>query len=449
MNADLRDAALRIGRAGVRAADPARLTRASLSLPSVAARCASVRGVRVVAAGKAAVAMWGAAAQHLPTVREAVVIAPACPADATRPPVVAFAAGHPLPTLESEAAARAALELAGRVAGDECLVLLVSGGASALMAAPAGDVTLEDKVQATRALLHSGARIDEINAVRKHLSAVKGGRLARAAGGRCLTLALSDVIGDHEDDLSVIGSGPGVADASTFADALAVVDARGVRGQVRASVVRRLEAGARGEVGETPKPGEPDMRQVVATVIGGRRDAMRGAAEEARRLGFEVVVIEAPVLGEAREAAVRFVADALAPENGVGSIFSGSLQKIDPTPFSPRCVIASGETTVTVRGRGRGGRNQEFALAAAEVLSAVGRPTALLSLGTDGIDGPTDAAGGLVDHTTLARASAAGLSIAEALARNDAHPCLQRLGDLVVTGPTGTNVGDLVVITVA
>lgn len=435
MTATLRDAALAIGRAGVRAVDPARLTRDALAAPDVAARLAGASGVRVVAVGKAALRMWTAAGAGLRGVREAVVVAPSIPDHPTAP--AAFVeGGHPIPTAGSEAAARAALALARRVAHDECLVLLVSGGASALMAAPADGLSLDDKMQATRALLRCGARIDEINAVRKHLSAVKGGRLARAAGGRCVTLALSDVIGPHEDDLSVIGSGPGVADPSTFADALAVLEAHALRGHVPAAVVRRLEAGVRGEIEESPKPGDADRRDLVARVIGGRRDAMRGAAAEAARLGFAVHVVEAPLLGEARAAAPRFVLDALARASARGGA-------------APVCVVASGETTVTVTGHGRGGRNQEFALAAAAVLSAGGRPAAVLSLGTDGVDGPTDAAGGLVDHTTASRTAALGLSIHRALADNDAYPCLQRLGDLVVTGPTGTNVGDLVVIAMA
>ena len=435
MTATLRDAALAIGRAGVRAVDPARLARDALAAPDVAARLAGASAVRVVAVGKAAVPMWTAAHAGLRDVREALVVAPSIPVQSATSATF-VEGGHTIPTAGSEAAAWAALALARRVTRDECLVLLVSGGASALMAAPAEGVSLLDKMRATRALLRCGARIDEINAVRKHLSAVKGGRLARAAGGRCVTLGLSDVIGPHEDDLSVIGSGPGVADPSTFTDALAVLEKHGLRAHVPAPIVRRLEAGVRGEIEESPKPGDADMWNLVAQVIGGRRDAMRGAAEEATRRGFEVHVVEAPLLGEAREVARRFVLDALAWVSGRRGA-------------SPVCVVASGEPTVTVTGHGRGGRNQEFALAAAAVLSAAGRPVALLSLGTDGVDGPTDAAGGLVDHTTVSRAAALGLSIERSLADNDAYPCLQQLGDLVVTGATGTNVGDLVVVTSA
>jgi hydroxypyruvate reductase len=434
--ASLREDARAIGLAGVRAADPGGCTRAALTSPAIRERLASVAAVRVVAVGKASVAMWAAAEPLLPPVREALVIAPIPPSSALAPPARIHVAGHPLPTAGSHAAAHAALDLARRVGDDEWLVLLVSGGASALMAGPAGGVSLDDKVAATRALLRCGADIVEINTVRKHLSAVKGGRLARTAGGRCMTLALSDVIGAHEDDVSVIGSGPGVADVSTFEDARRIVEARGLRDTLPSNVVRRLDAGVRGEIDETPKPGEADTRDVVATVIGGRRDAMRGAADEAARRGYAVEVVEAPLLGEARDTAVRFVSDALVR----GRTSSGVRRA---------CVIASGETTVTVRGGGRGGRNQEFALAAALPLATCGRSAALLSLGTDGIDGPTDAAGGLVDEGTTARAAAAGVSIDAALADNDAYECLSRLGDLVVTGPTGTNVGDLVVITMA
>lgn len=433
MTSSLREAALAIGRAGVRAADPAERVATALADREIRAWIECAGQLSVIAAGKASVAMWTAASVRVPRVRDALVIAPASRPMTVAAPARVVIGGHPFPTAGSQAAARAALDVAARVGEDEALVLLVSGGASALMAAPARGVSLDDKAAVTRVLLGSGADIAAINTVRKHLSAVKGGWLARAARGRCLTLALSDVIGDHEDDLSIIGSGPGVADGSTFADACRVVAVRGLRDSLPARVTRRLEAGARGELRETPKPGDRDMQQVVARVIGGRREAMRGAAAEARRRGFAVEVVDAPLVGEARETAARFVAGALRRVSGMRGA-------------RPACVIASGETTVTVTGGGRGGRNQEFALAAAGALAVLDHPAVLLSLATDGIDGPTDAAGGLVDEATLARAAGLGLSIDGALADNDSYTCLQRLGDLVVTGPTGTNVGDLVVL---
>lgn len=437
MAAGLREDAIAIGRAGVRAADPGERTRAALRAAATSRHLAGAAGVRAIAVGKASAAMWAAAAPLLPPVREALVVAPVAPSGTLPAPARLHLSGHPVPTPDSHEAAAAALRVARAVTEGEWLVLLVSGGASALMAAPAGGVSLEDKAQTTRALLRCGADITEINTVRKHLSDVKGGRLARAAGGRCLTLALSDVIGAHEDDLSVIGSGPGVPDASTFGDALAVVGRHGLPRELPPAVLARLLAGAAGELEETPKPGDEDMHLVEAVVIGGRRDAMRGAADEARARGYVTEVIEAPLLGEARDTSGRFAREVLERCRA-----AGAGRRV--------CAIASGETTVTVRGGGRGGRNQEFALAAAGVLAEhPGASVALLSIGTDGIDGPTDAAGGLVDETTAARAAGSGASIAAALADNDAYPCLARLGDLVVTGPTGTNVGDLVVVVIA
>jgi hydroxypyruvate reductase len=258
------------------------------------------------------------------------------------------------------------------------------------------------------------------------LSRIKGGRLAEAAAAPALTLAISDVVGD---DLSVIGSGPTVADGSTFAAALDALDAHGGRDLFPASVVSRLAAGVRGEIPETPKPaGGPAG---TARVIGSRHEAMAGAAAEARARGYQVRVAEAAVVGEARTAAQTCVAAAAGLAGGV-----------------PVCLISSGETTVHVKGRGRGGRNQEFALAAVNLMSRL-PAAALASVGTDGVDGPTDAAGALVDSSTAARAQAAGLSAPHFLEDNDAYTFFEALGDLIHTGPTGTNVGDLQVILLA
>jgi glycerate-2-kinase len=277
----------------------------------------------------------------------------------------------------------------------------------------------------------SGADITALNAVRKHLSAVKGGRLASACAGRMITLAISDVVGD---DLGVIGSGPGVPDASTWADALEVLRRFGGAGH-DAQVVARVEAGCRGELPETPKAGDPSMARASAHVIGGRLQAMRAAAAEGRALGYEVAVHDPAVTGEARIAARAWWAQTGAR---VG------------TPGRPLLIVSSGETTVRVTGPGRGGRNQEFALAAARPLADAPVAAALLSRGTDGVDGPTDAAGALVDGATLARADAAGLPTPDlVLDRNDSYPFFDALSDLVRTGPTGTNVGDLQLLLVA
>lgn len=292
--------------------------------------------------------------------------------------------GHPLPDAESFRAGAEALRVADENrAREETLVVLLSGGASAMLAAPAPGVTIEEKIARTRELLRSGLPIADINAVRKRLSAIKGGKLAQRAG-RSVTFALSDVHAPIEDDPSVIGSGPTVAD--------------------------------------------PPVAGATFVLAGSRRDAMRGAREKARQLGYEVVAIEPPVLGDAREAAAALAA---------------RISRLARDRTAPLCVIASGETTVTLdaRAQGRGGRNQEFALAFAMAFNR--EPYAFGSFGTDGVDGPTDAAGAIVDERTLVRAREKGLDAARALQAHDSYAFFQALGDLVRTGPTGTNVGDL------
>jgi len=339
-----------------------------------------------------------------------------------------------MPTAGSEYAGRRALRIAASLRADETLLVLLSGGASALMAVPADGLSLADKQNTTRCLLRAGADIHELNTVRKHLSAIKGGWLAAAAPGACRTFAISDVVGD---DPSVIGSGPAVPDATTFRDALDVLRRFGGAAGDAAYppvVVDRIAAGARGEVPETPKPDDGRLARASMHVIGGRRQAMEGAAAEAVSRGYHVVRVDDAVVGEARAVAPSHLRAALARAADVGR---------------PACIVSSGETTVRVTGDGVGGRNQEFALACAAPLEAVGTPAALASIGTDGIDGPTDAAGALVDATTIARARASRLDPAVFLQRNDTYHFFKTLDDLIRTGPTGTNVGDLQAILLA
>jgi glycerate 2-kinase len=339
--------------------------------------------------------------------------------------------GHPIPTVESERGGRLALERAGSLYHDERLLVLLSGGASALMAVPAEGITLEDKRATTDRLLRAGADIHALNTVRKHLSSIKGGWLAAHAGGRCDTFAISDVVGD---DPSYIASGPTVADLSRFEDALDVLRRFGGEAGFPPPVVARLRQGAAGEVPETPKPGDTRLAQTRTVVIGSRRDAMTGALTEAGALGYQVLRLDDAVVGEARTTAVAHLRAVLARAAGLGR---------------PACIVSSGETTVHVTGQGKGGRNQEFTLAAAELLRETGEPGVIASIGTDGIDGPTDAAGALADSTTIDRARAAGLMPARYLSDNNAYAFFAALGDLIHTGPTGTNVGDLQIILLA
>jgi glycerate 2-kinase len=338
-------------------------------------------------------------------------------------------ASHPVPDARSVSAARAVLDVAGAADDGDLLLLLLSGGASALMALPANGVSLEDKQRACERLLLEGAEIHDLNTVRKHLSAVKGGQLAAAAGGSVLTLAVSDVVGD---DVSVIGSGPSVADASTFADALMQLDRYGGRGGYPEAVVSRLTAGVTGATAETPQAGDPRLARSDVRVIGNSRSAVAGALAVARSLGYAVHVVNEPVVGEAHIAAHRLM-----------EVTSRMVQ-----PFGGLlCILAAGETTVRVAGTGKGGRNQECALAMARGLEALGTAAAAASVGTDGVDGPTDAAGGIVDSTTVTRAAAAGLGPPERyLDDNNSYVILDELGDLIRTGPTNTNVGDLQII---
>ncbi len=333
--------------------------------------------------------------------------------------------GHPVPDGGSQEAGLAALNCARSVTREEALVVLLSGGASALLAAPIAGVTLEEKIRATEILLAAGVPIHALNCVRKKLSLVKGGRLAAASRGPVLTLAISDVVGPVEDDPSVIGSGPTAPDQTSVADALAVVAP--VAERMPPPVMRALTRGAT----EGGHRGTWSRAEDVYQVVGGRADAMRGAAEAAVRLGYDVVTLDEAVTGVAREVGCRHPAAA---------------RRAAGRRAGPVCVVSSGETTVEVVGQGRGGRNQELALAAVKAMDDWGQPAVLASVGTDGVDGPTDAAGALVDTESAARASAEGLDVERYLVDNDAYAFFDALGDLVRTGPSGTNVGDLQVV---
>ncbi len=339
-------------------------------------------------------------------------------------------AGHPLPDDGSRAAAQAMLDLLSGAGPGDRVIALVSGGGSAMISAPAEGISPEDKEAVVRRMLQSGADIASFNAVRKHLSRVKGGLLARAAHPAAVRgLLLSDVPGD---DPSVIASGPFSPDPTTYADAIAILAGRDVLRAIPPAARAHLEAGRDGRVPETPKPGDEAFGRVVLSVIGSNRSALDAAAVAAREAGAGTVrVLPGFLRGEASRCARAFVEELRAARREAPADRAVAL-------------IAGGETTVTVRGGGRGGRNQEFALAAAvEMDGEAGM--AILSCGTDGVDGPTDAAGAFADGTTCARARSEGLSPRDHLDRNDAYPFFRALSDLVVTGPTGTNVTDVAV----
>jgi hydroxypyruvate reductase len=345
-------------------------------------------------------------------------------------------AGHPVPDAAGLAGAERIASLLYGLTERDLVILLLSGGGSALLPLPADAITLADYQALTNLLLRCGADITEINAVRKHCSRLQGGQLARlAAPAQVAALILSDVVGTP---LDAIASGPTVPDRSTFAAAWRILERYGIAGQTPASVRDHLCRGLAGLIPDTPKPGDPLFARVNNVVVGDNASAGRAAVAEAGRLGFTATLLTTFLQGEARE---------------VGRVAAGLAQGIasgqsDLRP--PACLVLGGETTVTVRGQGTGGRNQELALAAAIALEGYALPpgieVAVVSLGTDGTDGPTDAAGGIVTADSVARGKALGLDARALLANNDSYSFLGALGDLIVTGPTQTNVNDLILV---
>jgi glycerate 2-kinase len=390
---------------------------------------ASIDRILLIGAGKAAAAMAAGALQVL---GERIVEGTITTRDGhgtELPRIEVWEAAHPVPDTRGMAGAADALRLA-REAGPRDLVLcLLSGGASALWPAPVPGVSLTQLREVTDALLRSGATIHEINTVRKHLSRIGGGWLARAAvPARVVTLAVSDVVGGA---LDVIASGPTVPDPTTYADALEVLRSGGIHPP--SAILAHLQAGDDGEREETPKPYDAVFEFATAHVIAGGSEALAGAAREAERLGYRARIVAEDLEGEASSVGEQ-----------VAQLAIGSLAE---APDAPLALLLGGETTVTVQGSGRGGRNQELALAAAVELEDV-RGVLVAAMGTDGTDGPTDAAGAFADGGTVARGHAAGLDARDALRRNDAYPFLRAAGDLIVTGPTGTNVNDVVLVLV-
>jgi hydroxypyruvate reductase len=420
----------RIFRAGVAAVAPARAVRANLRRRGTTVRVGTHPlhvgpggTVRIVAIGKAAGAMGDAAARAVGPSCEAMAVTPrGYPGSRAGVPVLF--GEHPVPGPGSFRAGRALLRFVGAAGPDDVLLFLVSGGGSAVAEVPAGAVAPTEFSRTTELLLASGAPIDAMNAVRRHLSQVKGGQLAAATDSPIpfATLALSDVVGDAPED---IASGPTVPDPSTFRDAVTVVRRYRLGRRLPRRVTHHLSEGAQGRLPETPKPGDPRFRAAPFVLIGSNLRAVRAAAHAAWAIGYRAEVVDRPIVGETRPAALRFARRLLGGR---------------PTP--PRALIAGGETTVTLGPRpGRGGRNQEFALGCARALA--GRNALVLSAGTDGIDGPTDAAGGWVDGATENRGPRVGVDIPRALARHAAYDALERLGSLLRTGSTGTNVMDL------
>jgi glycerate 2-kinase len=438
---NMSDTIQRLIRAALNAVDPAQSVRNLVSRDQGRLSVAGMRydlrqydGVYVVGGGKAGAPMALALSEVLGAdltggwinVKEGHLIDEPLPET-----LVIHEAGHPIPNEAGQEGARRILDLA-RQAGERDLVFcLISGGGSALLPAPVEGISLADLQALTGAMLRCGATINEINAVRKHCSQLKGGQLARVASpATVVSLILSDVVGNP---LDVIASGPTVPDTTTFGDAYAVLDKFGIVDEVPQNIIARLRAGIAGDIPDTPKAGDPLFDKVQNVIVGSNAIAARAAAAAAREMEYNTLVLSTYVEGEAREIAL------------VGAAIAKSLVAEGWPIARPACVIAGGETTVTIRGSGKGGRNQEMALAAAIALEGWQGIT-LFTLATDGTDGPTDAAGAIVDGQTLSRARALGLSAADYMARNDSYHFFDRLGDLIRTGPTNTNVNDLLFV---
>ena len=346
--------------------------------------------------------------------------------------IVVAEAGHPIPDQSGQRAAARLCAMAAELGRRDLLIVLLSGGASSLLPAPVAGVTLADKQRTTQELLRCGASIREINTVRKHLSRIKGGRLAELTEATVVTLILSDVL---SDDLSAIASGPTAPDPTTYQEAVAILKRYRIWRAVPQRVRQHLGRGCQGFVSETPKPGSSLFRRVHHHVVGNNTAAVTAVTCAAREAGLRTFVHTPALTGEAREAGQRF-----------GAMARNIVREGKPLQ-RPCCVVAGGETTVTVTGKGTGGRAQEFAAAAALEIAGLAKVW-VVAIGTDGTDGPTDAAGAVIDGNTVARAQRRSVDLKGALKRHNTYPALKRLHQLIITGPTGTNVNDLYLLLV-
>jgi len=421
--------------AGLKAADPGEAVGRAISLEGelllVGDReynLGAFDRIIIVGAGKAAASMSAALEGVLgPYLTEGIITTKYGHGCALKG-VSVTEAGHPIPDEAGARCSRRILDLLEGVGERDLVLCVISGGGSALLPMPIGGISLDDKQKTTQALLDCGADIHEINTIRKHISGIKGGRLAMAAFPATLvTLVLSDVIGD---DLDVIASGPTVPDRSTFADCMEIVDKYDLGERLPPSVVAYLKNGVQGRETETPKPEDRVFDRALALIIGSCALSVFAAKEKAVELGYNAIILSSCIEGETREVAK------------VHAAIAREIQRSgNPVP-APGCIISGGETTVTIRGDGLGGRNMEFVLAAAIEIDGLGGVT-LLSGGTDGTDGPTDAAGAIADGSTVSSARDRGIDAARYLRNNDSYHFFEATGDLLITGPTMTNVMDL------
>ena len=436
----MRDDAVAIFHEGLQAVEPAtavkrycRLEEDRLSINNWTFDLKKYHNIFIIGAGKAAAPMTAALEEILGERITSGIINVKYDHVAELERVKLIEAGHPLPDKNGRRGAEKILNLAKDAQKDDLVLCLISGGGSALLPLPFPGLSLKDKQETIKVLLACSATIHEINAIRKHTSMLKGGRLAQAASPATLvSLILSDVVGD---DLDVIASGPSVPDSSTFLQCMDIFSKYNIINKLPDAVVNHIQAGVKGEVSETPKDDDPVFEKTHNLIIGSNIETLMAAKHKAETLGYNVLVLSSMIEGETRH--VARVHGAIARE----------IRKTGHPLASPACILSGGETTVTLKGTGLGGRNQEFALAAAMDIAG-NKNIVILSGGTDGTDGPTDAAGALADTTTIERAVEMGLNPQHFLANNDSYHFFQKLGDLLITGPTNTNVMDLRIVLV-
>jgi len=432
---NMREYAVDIFNAALTAVDPCEAVKRQGSYLETLYDRGGFKAINIVAFGKAAFAMTRAIVNQFDAmIEKGIVITKYGYSQREVLParIEVYEAGHPVPDENGMAATNRVVELLSDADRNTLVVCLISGGGSSLLVAPAEPLTLAEKQTVTRLLLQSGANITELNTVRKHLSCVKGGRLAEIVyPAQVVSLILSDVINDRID---VIASGPTVPDESTYRDALCVLDRYGLTRNVPQSVHEVLVAGSEGRRPETPKTGNPLFALVRNIIVGSNGMAIRAAKDRAVELGFDTTVVTSELQGEACESG-RWLAR---------MVLEGRIQR-GYSAGGPICLVSGGETTVTVRGNGLGGRNMEFAVSFAMEVEGL-KGITLLSAGTDGTDGPTDAAGGIVDGETIGKAKACGFAPELYLENNDSYHLLERVGDLFITGPTGTNVMDIQIV---
>ncbi len=438
LSPDCADAIVRLLRAAIRAVDPGEAVAKALVLDGSTLRVGvqeynldTFEHVYLVGAGKASAAMAAAIEEKLGQRISGGWVNVKDGYGAPTRKVTIHEASHPIPDERGLVGSRAILDIVRKAGPRDLIIAVISGGGSALMPLPVDGVALEDVQTLTNTLLRCGATIQEINTIRKHLSQMQGGRLAQvAAPAELLALIISDVIGSP---LEVIASGPTCPDPSTYDEAWAILDRYGLTKEAPTAIVDHLKSGRLGKTSDTPKQDSAVFRHTHSVVIASNELAAQAVVQEARALEMNAVLLSTFIEGEARE---------------VAKLLAAVAREIDHSgqPVArPACVVVGGETTVTVRGSGLGGRNQELALSAVPRLAGISN-VAIISFGTDGTDGPTDAAGAVVTGNTSARAVEQGLDVAAYLAENNAYRFFEALGDLIITGPTGTNVNDLMLV---